>query len=125
MIMKKITIDGKEVYVQITVEEAIKSAKNNETLFFESDTEKELFYQSLDDKKEPDLDESDKRYKIIDMLPFLEDEDLNEIVDRILNYEVDVKDLPMEDMLPFLPEKSLDRLFLEASTNESIKVDLE
>ena len=54
-----------------------------------------------------------KTQKIISLLPFLDDDDISEIVNEIINDSEEYKDLPLESIMPFLPDEDADRLFME------------
>lgn len=53
-----------------------------------------------------------KASKIISTLPFLDDEELAEIVDNIIANKVDYEDLSIVVIFPFLSKEKMDELFL-------------
>lgn len=59
---------------------------------------------------------STKTSKIISTLPFLEDEELEEIVDNIMANKADYQDLNLVVIFPFLSKEKMDELFLKLIT---------
>lgn len=54
-----------------------------------------------------------KSKKLIAALPFLDEEDLHEIVEEILNNSSDYEDLDLVTVMPFLSQKDCDELFMK------------
>lgn len=121
MIIKKVVVNGNEIHVQVTNEEAKKSYLNNEELIFTDETEKEQFLRnvilSTDDKEEPEEkthQSNHKKSRIMQILPFLEDEDIHALFTKIIADEETTKDLDLVMILPFLDEKDASELFKKA-----------
>ncbi len=124
MILKKIIIDDKEVYEQISLDEAL-ALEDKNILVFTDENEEDDFYDHLKDHKKDGEDEkeedffphkkwSDKNSKIISRLPFLKDEEIHKMVEPILKGDKSFKDLPVMAMMPFLSEEDRDALFMKA-----------
>ena len=68
--------------------------------------------------------EKTKSQKIISMLPFMDKEDLHELVNDILNGSEENKDIPLQAIFPFLSEEDCNSLFLKSieDPNSNIKI---
>ena len=55
-----------------------------------------------------------KNDKIVSILPFLEEDEIHEMVVALLNDDENFKDLPLVAMMPFLAEEDCDALFVKA-----------
>lgn len=53
-----------------------------------------------------------KSSKLVSILPFLEKEELKEVVEMILNDDEAVKDLPLATVFPFLEPEDIDKIFV-------------
>jgi hypothetical protein len=62
------------------------------------------------------------KMKLVRMLPFLEDEELKELVDAILNNELEENSISVMEIVPFLEEEDTNRLF-QAAIEEKIDVN--
>lgn len=51
--------------------------------------------------------------KLIKILPFMDEEDIHEIVDKILNDDPDFKGVNVVAIMPFLDEEDCDKIFLK------------
>ena len=124
MIIKKVIIDGKELHVQVTKEEAIKALKNEENLIFTSEEEKQALYESLNDQSEESTKTTHPNYrKIIHMLPFLDSEALHDLYQKIIDNDEQVKGISVHALLPFLEDEDVDQLFLKAAKDKSLGID--
>lgn len=141
MILRKIVNeDGKIIYEPIEFEEAVKLNKK-ELLFTDEDEEERYDHFGDEEDDEPKLknktfsfdfsnladlgnkisrkltgnlhNQNPKTQKLISVLPFLDDEDIAEIVDEIINKSEKYKDLPLAAIMPFLSDEAADRLFME------------
>lgn len=171
MILKKVLVDGKEMFVPVSKKE-LKDA-NVEDLIFTDEKEKndfidkikkeieveilseeeskpkEEFKESIDDKIkrfsekiEVALDKAvesttqgvknvfnqfnkkNKVNKILAILPFMSEDDIHELVEQIIAQDEQVKDLPLEAVMPFLSSKDCNRIFINALNNNSYKCNL-
>jgi hypothetical protein len=140
MILRRVVSEnGKIVYEPIPFQEAIKISKTE--LVFTDEDEEEEFDDFIDESDEepksnkkdinyrlfrgkPVIDlgvESDKNIqKIISGLPFLDDEDLKEMVDEITSNSSAYKDLPIAALMPFLDDEDADRLFLKCVDDDHL-----
>jgi len=55
-----------------------------------------------------------KTTKILTILPFMEDDDIHEIVERIINNDEEYKDIDLVAIMPFLEDDDCDALFKKA-----------
>ena len=85
------------------------SKEVEETLNSTSDILNNVFSFSSNSKKE-----KTKSQKIISMLPFMDKEDLHELVNDILNGSEEYKDIPLQAIFPFLSKEDCDSLFLKS-----------
>ena len=150
MILRRSNNNGTDVYEEISLEEAIKLNKKEIIFTDEEDKEayEEVFKAQKKDRKDP-LDQfvegmenfgekinkvvndafkgfSNNRYnektrKIKKILPFLDEEDLKEIVEAILAKDEKYEFLPLDILFPYLNEEDCDRLFLMALDDEDMK----
>jgi hypothetical protein len=137
MILRKVVSEnGKIVYEPIPFQEAIKISKT-ELVFTDEDEEEE--YDDFIDESDEELksNKKDINYrlfhgkpiivipqiniqKIISGLPFLDDEDLKEMVDEITSNSSAYKDLPIAALMPFLDDEDADRLFLKCVDDDHL-----
>ncbi|MDD6249782.1 MAG: hypothetical protein PUA88_01885 [Bacillales bacterium] len=150
MILRRSNNNGTDVYEEISLEEAIKLNKKEIIFTDEEDKEayEEAFKEQKKDRKDP-LDQfvegmenfgekinkvvndafkgfSNSRYnektrKIKKILPFLDEEDLKEIVEAILAKDEKYEFLPLDILFPYLNEEDCDRLFLMALDDVDMK----
>ena len=150
MILRRSNNNGTDVYEEISLEEAIKLNKKEIIFTDEEDKEayEEVLKAQKKDRKDP-LDQfvegmenfgekinkvvndafkgcSNNRYnektrKIKKILPFLDEEDLKEIVDAILAKDEKYEFLPLDILFPYLNEEDCDRLFLMALDDVDMK----
>lgn len=161
MIMKKILVNGTEVYQPVSKEEAVECVKNKEKLIFTSEDEEEEFYEKLEEQEEEgdeiteeinDLflsgkfkekspeeianhisekieqkfsskgmpkEKNRKIAKLMNMLPFMEDEDIHELVEGVLKQEDSLKDISITELLPFMSREDCDAIFLKSLEEEN------
>ena len=150
MILRRSNNNGTDVYEEISLEEAIKLNKKEIIFTDEEDKEayEEAFKAQKKERKDP-LDQfvegmenfgekinkvvndafkgfSNNRYnektrKIKKILPFIDEEDLKEIVEAILAKDEKYEFLPLDILFPYLNEEDCDRLFLMALDDEDMK----
>ena len=150
MILRRSNNNGADVYEEISLEEAIKLNKKEIIFTDEEDKEayEEVLKAQKKERKDP-LDQfvegmenfgekinkvvndafkgfSNSRYnektrKIKKILPFLDEEDLKEIVEAILAKDEKYEFLPLDILFPYLNEEDCDRLFLMALDDEDMK----
>ncbi|MGM9858858.1 MAG: hypothetical protein ACI311_06400 [Bacilli bacterium] len=165
MILKKIFENGKEVFVPISLDEAVNIDESN--LVFTDDSYDE-YEDRMDELEEEEEDEDDnfdeesftfnscdtsqnnkfsheeisslvnnalgaaknvlssvggmfkdtsknpKTKKIVSMLPFMDDEDIHELVMGIIENKEEYKDLDLVSIMPFLSTEDCDILFKKA-----------
>ena len=160
MILKKVLVDGKEVYVTITMDEARESYKKGEDLVFSSDDEKDDFYDKMEEMDEEELEEeeeetteekesiftddlkdlgniikekvnrftdkvkdlskrnfkayNEKTEKLVKILPFMEDQDIHELIVELLKEDDSMKDVDIRAIFPYLDSDDCDAIFLKA-----------
>jgi hypothetical protein len=119
MILRKVVSEnGKIVYEPITFEEALKISKAE--LVFTDEDEEERFDDMGEDaeprSKNPNIQ------NIMMGLPFLDDEDLKEMVDDIIKDSSNYQDLPLVAIMPFLSEEDADRLFLKCIGDKTLSL---
>lgn len=121
MIIKKVVVDGNEIHVQVTPEEARKSYLNNEELIFTDEAEKERFLSSFepeanDEEKtqEDTYKSSHKQKKLMQILPFLDEEDIHDLFVKIMDDAETMKDIDLVMIMPFLDEADASELFKKA-----------
>lgn len=130
MIFQKTQEGNRTILTSISMEEAL-ALENKTDLVFESQQERETFQQALENRGEsiedtlhafeiPDMPKKSKvtlnRDKIIDVLPFLDDEDIHEVIMSMVNEMEDSEynGLDLEDILPFASTEDCDLLFQKA-----------
>lgn len=154
MILKKETINGRTVYVEINFQEALKM-ENKDELVFTDEEEKENFEDELIESKTSDKETNIEFDKIknaikntsdalmsslhkavkgenvdvnkddinsdnlINIIPFLEDEDIHKIFLDILNDDPKYKDINIATIIPFFEDEDADELFIKKLTNPS------
>lgn len=118
MIIKKVTVNDEIIHVSISKDEAIKCLKNNEELIFTDEVEKDELFKSLNSEQKDTHEERhksrSKSSKLVSMLPFLDDEDIHQLMEKILAKDELFKDLNIMSMLPFLSSEDASRLFRKA-----------
>lgn len=119
MILRKITIDGQEIHVQISKEEAVK-LYNQETLIFTDELEKEHVLRRLNQEGKPRF--QSKRHRLIQMLPFMDDETIHDLVQKIVN-EGEIAELDITSIMPFVDEADATLLFKKALSGENPKIN--
>ncbi len=63
--------------------------------------------------------------KLVKILPFMDEEDIHEIVDKILNDDPDFKDVNVVAIMPFLEEEDCDKIFLKKlQDNDDVTIEL-
>lgn len=65
-----------------------------------------------------------KTNKIVSLLPFMEEEDIHNLVNDILEDEESVKDIDLIPILPFLSSEDCDLIFLKALDNSNKKINV-
>jgi hypothetical protein len=138
MILKKMIVDNQEIHVQVTLDEARKCHLHQEPLLFTDEIEKQAFYQNLKDNNKPEMPHEEtkkteepksegkpkmKSTRLMQILPFLDDEDIHDLFIKILNDDEAVKDLNLPMILPFLDEKDASDLFEKAFYSGNSKYD--
>ena len=146
MILKKVVNEnGKIVYEPIQFEDAVKLSKK-ELVFTDEDEEERYDDFGDESDEEPKSNKKDINYRlfrgkpIIDLgdesnhkniqkimmgLPFLDDEDLKEIVDDIIRNPLEFKDFPLAALMPFLDDEDADRLFLTCVDDDQLSKNTE
>lgn len=119
MILKKIMVEGQEVHIPISKDEAKKCHLNNETLLFTDEEEKKAFFDALNTqtKNQTNYQEPKPRMrteKLLQLLPFLDDDNIHELFEKIINDDASVSDLNLPMILPFLNDKDASALFEKA-----------
>lgn len=159
MILRKKIVDGKEIFTEISKEEA-KKLYNKETLIFTTEDEEDDFIDEMEGYDEDELDEEDvktektlyenldnffsnlgtkientvngitnkfgtknkKANKISEILPYLDEEELHTLVEKILDNDEEFKDISLKEVLPFLSEEDCDKLFVKSLMEENGKI---
>ncbi len=70
------------------------------------------------------FNKKNKVNKILSILPFMSEDDIHELVEQIIAQDEQVKDLPLEAVMPFLSSKDCNRIFINALNNNSYKCNL-
>lgn len=152
MILKRVVYsNGIVVYVPITLQEA--SEEDIDNLVFTDDKYKDIYEEYMDflckDYKCPYNVEEDpynidkdvdyvinnltqgnysSNYKKVDnlmrIIPFLSEDDLSELVNKILSNHEEYKDLLISGVMPFLKTVDCDKLFFAMLDGKFEKVDL-
>lgn len=114
MILKKMTVNGQEIHVRITEDEA-KRYPDKENLLFTEDNEKQAFFDSLNQEEPPKF--RSKRHRLIQMLPFMDEETIHELVLKIID-EGEFEGLDIAAIMPFVEEEDAGLLFKKALSGE-------
>ncbi len=144
MILVKKIVDGKEIYQTVSIDEARKLKEEGVELWYTDEHEKNKVetgsYGYFDEEKkklkefgeklEKTINDSvvtpinnmfngqkkknDKNNKLIKILPFMDEDDIHEIIERMLNSDESLKDLDIVSMLPFLSDEDCDKLFIKS-----------
>lgn len=129
MILKKMIVEGQEIHVQISKEEAVKAHLNHESLIFTDQAEKEIFLEGLNAKeetqeqvKEDKPKTKSKIHKLVQMLPFMDDETIHELVEKILK-EDGLDGIEIGMVLPFLDSEDATKLFKKAMSGNHPKLN--
>ncbi len=128
MIYRKIQNGTETELKQISFEEAFPLAGTG-VLVFDSQIEEMNFYKEVVKKYPPTPKTSNEHKKnepdISELLPFLDDEDLHEIVLSILNDEENSKydNLDLEELFPFLNDEDTELLFIKGISSPDSKID--
>lgn len=127
MIYQKIQNGTKEEVKEISFEEAFPLAGTG-VLVFDSPTEEMNFYKEVLQKypPQPKMPKENKKIEldICEMLHFLGNSELHEIVLSIINNGVNAyKDLDIEELYPFLSSEDIELLFLEGCSVENSIID--
>lgn len=124
MIYKKVEKENRIELEEISFEEAVKLAWSNE-LHFDSEIESMNFYKEVL-KKSPKSkhEERKKDSEIYEMLPYLADEDLHEIVSSIIDEEDGslYKTIDINELLPYLSEKDVDLLLMKSVSENDLNL---
>ncbi|AUD63421.1 hypothetical protein BK010_07375 [Tenericutes bacterium MO-XQ] len=130
MILKPLTIDGQTIHVQITKEEAKERYLNKDELIFTDDSEKQAFIESLtthDEAKDPLQEEqpkSSKMNRLMRIMPFLDDEDIHDLLDKVISDDHATSDIDLMMVMPFLNQEDTDRLFEKVLKENHSKINL-
>lgn len=136
---KKLKAEGVElVYTTIEEEKAVNSDHNideDNNINEENDNKKdkykkyndyfkgftdmftgEMFSKHIENAKPyfSDKKSNSKANKLLKVLPFMEEEDIHEIVNKMLENDESFKDVRIESFLPFLSEEDCDKIFMKA-----------
>lgn len=125
MIIKKNIVNGQEIYVQITYEEALKRKDEAETFIFTDETEKLRFFEQKDGVVDDHIKQktsTEKKINILEMLPFLDDEEIHQIYLKILEKDPDYQVLNITSLLPFLDDDDVDKLLIQAVKDPNLGV---
>jgi hypothetical protein len=134
MILRKMMENGKETFERISLDEALASDPDA-LVFTDEDDKREYEYIAGEGIKQDkafsfqkngrhlhiniNLPRKLKEHgKLVAMLPFMEDEDIHELVNRVLSGQEGIKDLPLVAMMPFLEDDDCDRLFLKCVSED-------
>ncbi|MGD9605703.1 MAG: hypothetical protein AB7V00_06120 [Bacilli bacterium] len=140
MILKKMIVDNQEIHVQISKDEAIKCHLNQEPLIFTDEQEKQDFYSNLSNKQSQEESKPNeqkhsyenrnyeekpkkKTMKLMQILPFLDDDNIHDLFQKIMKDDESVKDLNLPMILPFLDEEDASDLFEKAFYSGNSKYD--
>lgn len=155
MILRRSNNNGRDVFEEISVEEAVKI--NKKELIFTEETDKKTYEDYLQKEKEENKKErkdpldqfmegmenigekinkavndafkgfgtnrsnNEKIKKLIKILPFLNEEDLKEIVEGVLSKDEKYASLPLDILFPYLNDEDCDRLFIMALEDDDYK----
>jgi len=131
MILKPLTIDGQTIHVQINNEEAKERYLNHEELIFTDEGEKQLFIESIREDNEPQQDttkhderKESKMTRLMKIIPFLDDEDIHDLLDKVISEDGDTSDIDLMMIMPFLNQEDTNRLFEKALKGNHSKINL-
>ncbi len=135
--------DGKVTYEEISFKDALNYENKNDLVFTSEDEKEEFFDQVVEDKEEvedickeetkntknSDEEHTDsfgffnqfinkpksnsKSSKLLALLPFMDNNDIKEIVNEILAGNENYKDIKLPAMFPFLDTEDCDALFMK------------
>ncbi len=126
MILKKIQVDGQDIHVQLSKEDAKKAYLNQEPLVFTDEAEKQAFIASFETRKEEKNEEPrnrSKMHKLVQMLPFMDDDTIHELVQKIISDEDTLHGIDIAVVMPFLDEDDATALFKKAITGKHPKLN--
>lgn len=113
MIYQKIKNGTETELKEISFEEAFHLAGTTE-LVFDSQTEEIEFYKKVLKKcPMPNAHPKKEKADILDILPYLDEDDIHEIVQSILNGEEEYQNINLNEFFPYLSEEDADVLFLK------------
>lgn len=113
MILRKMVVDGQEIHVQISKEEAKTRYLNQEPLVFTDEAEKQAFLEDLERPKNEETKSRSKMHKLVQMLPFMDEDTIHELVEKIIK-EDGLGGIDIAVILPFLDEDDATALFKKA-----------
>lgn len=113
-----------DIFDDETVEESVKTNKKKSTPFEEGLKDFEDAMNQLGDTISKGFNKAkvwinngfknDKlTNKLVKILSFMDEEDIHEIVDKIINDDPDLKDVNVVAIMPFLEEEDCDKIFLK------------
>lgn len=125
MKLKKTILNGQTVYIEVPENE--KDGDTVEVIQIPKVDMAEIHkaanafhhYGHHHDKDDDDDDEEEKSFspktsKLLRMLPFLDEEDIHALMEKILASDKTVQGLDLGAIMPFLQEEDCDRLFLRS-----------
>lgn len=163
MILKKVIINGEEVFVPVSIEEA-KELYYKVDLIFTDEDEEDDFLDMLEDEEDDDYDESEdvfedgdpsigeniekffynlgekiddcfaevtkkiknkKNNDISMIIPYLEKEELHDLVDKIIEGKEELQNISIIEILPHLESDDCDRIFLKSLMENNPKLKSE
>lgn len=122
MILRKMMVDGQEIHVAISTEEAKTRYLNQETLVFTDETEKAQFLHSLENKSEERPKSKPKMHRLVQMLPFMDEDTIHDLVEKLLQ-EDGLEGIDVGVVLPFLDEKDATALFKKALKGDNPRLN--
>ena len=124
MKLKKTILNGQTVYIEVpegeesgdTVEVISIPKIDMSAINKAANAFRHGHHHDKDDGEDEDEEKhfSPKTHKLLRMLPFLDEEDIHALVDKILASDKAVEGLDLAAMMPFLEEEDCDRLFLRS-----------
>lgn len=121
MIYQKIKTETGTELKEISFEEAFRLAGTGDVLAFDSQTEELEFYKEVLKRYPHQPSEPrEKKSNISEIIPYLDEEELHEIVLSFVNGDKDeeFKGLDLEEVFPYLDEEDADALFIKGITEE-------
>lgn len=110
MILKPIIKeDGTKDFTSISISEALEYENKDELVFTNKEEEKQI-KMNKDTQEYEEKEKNDNKLK--KLLPFLEDEQLDEIADGIINNDKKYTKFSLTSILPFLSEEKCAGLFI-------------